>query len=257
MNGRRTPQTPAPACPAPVPGDIIFPHGRNPSITTFGGIGYVMSQVLGQIERPQADTFDKTRKLYLVPLVFLPREVPPELAALVDRYWQQVEEQLRSLQRKLGRVDRVYHEMAAEEGDKGLAFLEQFGSGSGALVKSLCGHEAVFERTEDMDLLGENIDWGNCLSVVMTPKVFDFVSRNYRATLAARWAQIAARIDKTLAADQTGVLFVRSDHAIQFPAGIQVFYVSPPALDEIQRWVRERSARREPAEEGKDGEKEK
>jgi hypothetical protein len=87
----------------------------------------------------------------------------------------------------------------------------------------------------------------------MTPKVYEFVSGHYRDTLAARWAQVAARIDKSLPADGAGVLFVRSDHAIQFPPGIQVFYVSPPALDEIQRWLRERASRPEP---GTDEEKE-
>jgi len=214
-----------------------------------------VSDVLGQIERPQADNFDQTRKLYLVPLVFLPREVPEELAALVERYWQQVGAQLRNLQRKLGRVNRVYHEMVAAEGEASLAFLEQSGQRSVPVVRNLCEQGAVLERTEDMDLLAENIDWGNCLSVVMSPKVYEFVSGHYRDTLAARWAQMAARIDKTLPADGAGVLFVRSDHAIQFAPGIQVFYVSPPALDEIQRWLREKAARPEAGEEKKEDEK--
>ncbi|MDA8334756.1 MAG: hypothetical protein M0Z41_07165 [Peptococcaceae bacterium] len=211
-----------------------------------------MNDVLGQLERPQADTFDRTRKLYLVPLVFLPREVPQELDALVDNYWQQTGDQLRNLQKKLGPVNRVYHEMAAEEGEGILTFLDHSGQKSASVVRSLCEQGAVLERTEDMDLLGENIDWGNCLSVIMTPKVYEFVSGHYRDTLAARWAQIAARIDKTLPTDGAGVLFVRSDHAIQFPPGIQVFYVSPPALDEIQRWLRERASRPGTGEEGKE-----
>ncbi|HUW65989.1 MAG TPA: hypothetical protein VMW83_15110 [Spirochaetia bacterium] len=205
-----------------------------------------MSDVLGQIDRPQADSFDQTRKLYLVPLVFVPRDVPEELTALIDSYWQQVEGQLSNLQRKLGPIKRVYHEMAADEGEHTLTFLEQSGQKSVAVVKSLCEQGAVLERTEDMDLLGENIDWGNCLSVIMTPKVYEFISSHYRDTLTARYAQIAARIDKTLAADEAGVLLVRADHAIQFASGIQVFYVSPPALDEIQRWLREKGARPEP-----------
>ena len=204
-----------------------------------------MDDCLGQIERPQVSSFNQTRKLYLVPLVFLPPEVPPELGALVDKYWRQVDQQLDNLQAKMGQVARVYHEMAAEEGESTLTFLEKSGQKSAILVKKLLEQGAVLERTEDMDLLGENIDWGNCLSVIMTPKVYEFISGHYRDTLAARYAQIAARIDKTLPENETGVLLVRADHAIQFASGIQVFYVSPPALDEIGRWMRENTPRPE------------
>ena len=30
------------------------------------------------------------------------------------------------------------------------------------------------------------------------------------------------------------------DHQVQFPPDIEVFYVAPPALDEIKRWFRTR-----------------
>ena len=33
---------------------------------------------------------------------------------------------------------------------------------------------------------------------------------------------------------------MRENHQVQFPADIQVFYISPPALDDIKRWLRER-----------------
>ena len=29
---------------------------------------------------------------------------------------------------------------------------------------------------------------------------------------------------------------MREGHQIQFPSDIQVFYIAPPSLDEIQRW---------------------
>ena len=32
---------------------------------------------------------------------------------------------------------------------------------------------------------------------------------------------------------------MRENHQVQIPADIQVFYVAPPALDEIKRWLRE------------------
>ena len=31
---------------------------------------------------------------------------------------------------------------------------------------------------------------------------------------------------------------MREGHQVQFPADIEVFYVSPPGLDDIKRWLR-------------------
>jgi hypothetical protein len=33
---------------------------------------------------------------------------------------------------------------------------------------------------------------------------------------------------------------MRENHQVQFPPDVQVFYIAPPALDEIRRWLRER-----------------
>ena len=38
---------------------------------------------------------------------------------------------------------------------------------------------------------------------------------------------------------------MRENHQVQFPPDVQVFYVAPPALDEIRRWLREREAKPE------------
>jgi guanylate kinase len=33
---------------------------------------------------------------------------------------------------------------------------------------------------------------------------------------------------------------MRENHQVQIAPDIQVFYIAPPALDEIKRWIRER-----------------
>jgi hypothetical protein len=50
---------------------------------------------------------------------------------------------------------------------------------------------------------------------------------------------IARKIDETLKDNEIGILLMRENHQVQFPPDIQVFYVAPPALDEIKRWLRE------------------
>ena len=51
----------------------------------------------------------------------------------------------------------------------------------------------------------------------------------YREAAQKRNEFISARIDETLDEEEVGVLFIREDHSIQFPEGVQVFYVAPPA----------------------------
>jgi len=48
---------------------------------------------------------------------------------------------------------------------------------------------------------------------------------------------MAEIIDETLGADEAGLFVVNEDHQVQFSDDIQVFYISPPSLDEIKRWV--------------------
>ena len=33
------------------------------------------------------------------------------------------------------------------------------------------------------------------------------------------------------------MLFIREDHGVQFPSDVQIFYVAPPALDRLKRWI--------------------
>jgi guanylate kinase len=36
---------------------------------------------------------------------------------------------------------------------------------------------------------------------------------------------------------------MRESHQLQFPTDIQIIYVAPPALDEINRWLRDRETK--------------
>ncbi|MCI0829770.1 MAG: hypothetical protein J4N67_06500, partial [Chloroflexi bacterium] len=52
-----------------------------------------------------------------------------------------------------------------------------------------------------------------------------------------RYEHIANRIDSTLGENETGLLLISERHQVQFPSDIEVFYVSPPALDDYRRWL--------------------
>ena len=61
----------------------------------------------------------------------------------------------------------------------------------------------------------------------------------YRKSIDNRYAHINDQINNTLKDNEVGVLFIREDHKVQFSSDIQVFYVSPPSLDPVKKWLQE------------------
>lgn len=198
-----------------------------------------MSQELGKIEKPSVEEYRAARKLFFVPLLFTPRDIQGELFEMVFRYWDQVEAQLTSLELKLGIAKKVYHELVPVGGEEGGKIIEELNSTSYGIIKARLDKGADLEGLEDADLLTESMDWTRCLAVgLQNQKVFDKVYESYNQAQKKRNEHIAKMINDTLKESEVGILLMREGHQVQFPADIEVFYVSPPGLDEIKRWIR-------------------
>jgi hypothetical protein len=210
-----------------------------------------MTQELGKIEKPSVESFKGARKLFFIPLVFSPRQLEGELLQMVFRYWDQVESQLTGLELKLGSVKKVYHELVPAGGDEGSKIIEELNSTSYEVVKSRVERGAQLEGLEDTDLLTESMDWTRCLAVgLQNEKVFNQVYELYNKAQTRRNEHIAKRIDETLKEGECGILLMREGHHVQFTPDIEVFYVSPPGLDEIKRWLRTKEMAPQPEGEG-------
>ncbi len=202
-----------------------------------------MTEELGKIEKPAAESFKEARKLYLVPLLFTGEDAPAEYIEKFNRYWEQIGQHISNQESKVGKVNRVYHEQISLGGDEGLEMMEKLSPASCQLTSEKCQNGAVLEATELAELTYECIDWERCLLIgFLSQKVAQAVSENYRQSSRKRYEHIAGRIDETLLANEVAVLFIREGHMVQFPQDIEVFSVAPPALDEIHRWLRERSS---------------
>lgn len=198
-----------------------------------------MSEPLAKMEKPEAAQFKNGRKLFFVPLIFKPMEEDASFSGLTALYWGEVENHLDNLESKLSNIKRIYHELLA--GEEGVKHLADLSVGSHRIVESLMGRGAVLTDMEDDAILGEFMDWGRCLSLgLQSSTVFNKVYEAYYEAQRKREEHIAKRIDETLEADESAVLFMREGHRVQFPADIQVFYVAPPSLDALQRALRER-----------------
>jgi len=205
-----------------------------------------MSEELGKIDRPPVADFKKGRKLYFVPLLYSGKDMPEDYLVKFHKYWEQVEKQLAELSGKLGEVNRVYHEMVAVSGDEGIKAIEELSEKSGKIVRACLEKKAQLEAVEDDDILTEFMDWSRCLIIgLQNPQVLSKVYESYIEAGKKRNEAIARKIDETLLENEIGLLMMRENHQVQMPPDIQVFYVAPPALDEIKRWLRENENRPE------------
>jgi hypothetical protein len=203
-----------------------------------------MAEELGKIEKPPVEEFQKGRKLYFIPLVYHGEEAPDEYLEKYIKYWEQVEKQIAELELKLGKVNRIYHELIPVGGEDGSKAIKELNDKSHKIIQNCLDRGAQLEAVEEGDLLTEFMDWSRCLIVgLQNQKVFTKVYESYTEVSKKRNEYIAGKIDETLKTDEIGILLMRENHQVQFPSDIQVFYVAPPALDEIKRWLRERETK--------------
>ena len=201
-----------------------------------------MVDEIGKIEKPEAEQFIAGKKIYVVPLVFKSKESPLEYVAKIGLYWSQVKEHINKLEEKIGKTKHIYHEAVAAGGEEGIKLLEEFNPDVCELIKGRCQAGAVLEAAEDKALLDECLDWERFIMMgFMSEKVAEQVSRSYREATEKRYAHFIQSIEKTLKAGEAGIVFIREGNWLQFPKDIEIFSVTPPALDEVHRWLREKS----------------
>lgn len=202
-----------------------------------------MPEELGKIEKPRASQFTGSRKLYFIPLANIWPKAEEDYAELLEKYWAQVTEQLAGLELKLGVIKKLYHEFVADGGEEGSKIAGQLNRNSAGIIDEQMKRGASMEAFEDEAVLHEFMDWNRCLSIgLQSEAVLDAVVQAFGEVSKRRNEHLARRIDETLGVEEAGILFMREGHQIQFASDIQVIYVSPPALDEMKRWLRDRVA---------------
>jgi len=214
-----------------------------------------MAEELGKIEKPSIEEFNKGRKLFFVPLVRKSKSSPNEYKVKVKDYWLQVGKQLAELENKLGSINKVYHEFVSLSGKEGLKTIKELDGGNYQILKSMVEKGSYIEAIEEAATLIEFMDWSRCMASVNSKRVFDTMHNYYVEASKKRNEFMANRLNETLKPNDIGVLFMRENHKIQFPHDIDLFYVSPPALDAINRWLRDSLAR--PADKNKVSEEKK
>ncbi len=195
---------------------------------------------LGKIERPTVESFEGKRKLYTVPNIYPLKEFPQELSRLIDRYWQEVEEQLLRLE-SAGKIAKIFCENVYSEGEKGLKILKKTNERAFDLVRKKLDEGAALLSLEDRELYATYLDWRNCLTIVQTEVVFNTVFNAFQEAFKKRIERFQEFIDKNISEGEAGLLIISDEERlkIQFPRNLEVFLVTPPSYDDIIRWFRD------------------
>ncbi len=208
-----------------------------------------MSQKLGRVEKPEAAQYGNKRKVYLVPLIMAPQEPPADFAAILERYWSGADDGVQKLEWRIGDVKYVFMETVDRSGEGGIKLAEQRSPGAAGLAERRVDRGASFIAMEDPETFAEVLDWERCLYIgLISRKVYDQVSQSFQDASRRRYEHMAKKLEQTLKEGEAALLFLSEHHRLQFPEGVQVFYVAPPALDEVRRWqrdYREKMAREE------------
>ncbi len=197
-----------------------------------------MTTPLTHMPKPEAHQYGGKRKLFLVPNFPFAADLPDDAKRLLERYWSEVRDHIQNLERALGSVTHIYHEAIYAEGEEGTRRVEAMNPFGCSFVQTLCSAGATLHATEQRALVEEHSDWQRCLSIgLMSEKVMGLAMAGVQETTQQRFEHIAERISTTLPEGEAGILFIGEDHRVQFPADVQVFYVAPPALDALKRWL--------------------
>lgn len=197
-----------------------------------------MTTPLTQITRPEAGQYTGQRKLFLVPVFLFPPDIPEDASQLLERYWSEVRDHIQNLERTLGGVKYVFHETIYADGEEGMRMVEAMNPFGSTFIQAMCSAGATLEATEDRAVVEEHSDWQRCLSIgLMSEKVMNLAMNGIQETTRQRFEHIGQRISDTVKEGEAGALFISEGHSVQFPNDIQVFFVAPPALDAVKRWI--------------------
>jgi hypothetical protein len=200
---------------------------------------------LGQINKPDAESFAGKRKLYCVASIFSTDDAPDDYKALVTTYWDEIIAQIEKME-AAGKIKKIFCEIILEGGEEALTILSKINERIPALIKKKQEEGCSLVPLENPDLLGPYTDWSNCLRVVYTKEVFMKVLEFYNEFAEKRLQHIQQVIEGNLMESEAGLLILKDEDRIklQFPKDVEVFLITPPSYDDIMRWFREKMTKK-------------
>ncbi|SUZ99473.1 uncharacterized protein METZ01_LOCUS52327 [marine metagenome] len=197
------------------------------------------AEEIGSIGKAAAGDILASRKIYLVTMVQPSPGAPDGFEQRYNDYWSAVEQQISNLETTAGTVNRIFAEGVIGRGDDAMLMVQQSNPGAHSVVRQRVSAGAVFEEFEDTDLFGQVIDWGRCLQGgLINQTVADEIQTKYTEASEKRSKHLLKQLNEGILESEAGLL-LSGDPSIAIPSGVEKFLISPPELDELQRWVQQ------------------
>ena len=200
---------------------------------------FMAAEEIGSIGKATAGDILTSRKIYLVTMVQPSPGAPEGFEQRYNDYWSAVEQQISKLEATAGAVNHIFAEGVVGRGDDAMLMVQQSNPGAHSLIRQRVSAGAVFEEFEDTELFGQVIDWGRCLQVgLINQTVANEIQTKYTEASEKRGKHLLKQLNEGILESEAGLL-LSGDPSITIPDGVEKFLISPPELDELQRWVQQ------------------
>ena len=178
-----------------------------------------MSEELGKINKPNAESSALKRKLYLVQNIqnYFPEN--KEFKSLLEEYWSSISEQLDKLEKTAGLISYIHIEGMWQEFDE--------------------ASKAIYESNPDcINMVKERVKSGSKYKPVEDETLYKtLIEENYSSIATKREESISSKINELK--DSEAALFIISSGGHKYAEDIEMFNIIPPALDKMNRWIQD------------------
>ncbi|MDO8724632.1 MAG: hypothetical protein Q7J35_01020 [Candidatus Methanoperedens sp.] len=215
---------------------------------------------LGKIEKPEAISFKEKRKLFVVPtLPFEELSVEMDIdKAKVERFWGEVKEKIEYFRSTYGKISVVFIEGMNEDETKGIEIFERFGKESNhyKFLKNMIDTGAKLKGIDKTGSLMQGKLLFDEYSKSFSPEVMEIHKGFYGKDIDFdKWREyLVKRIQETqeeiskhatgilseLPENSNGILIFTDGRPLEYPQGIDVFQIRPPAFDELSKLLRDK-----------------
>jgi hypothetical protein len=186
--------------------------------------------------------------------------ITQDFAPKTFEFWSYVEDKLKAF---VGKIQKVYRDEICEGREKALRYLSIVDRENFLMVKKLVDGGAVFEATEDSMLVAESASWIEAVKkLVDGGAVFEATEDSMLVAESASWIEairhnpldtvslemlqetvrerddvVSRRIEETFHDEETGVLFIKPNRAVDLNGRVKVIRVCrfDPA-DYLRSW---------------------
>jgi len=201
---------------------------------------------IGKIDRPEVSAYRNKKKIYFVRNLYLPQNATDKYRDIFYQYWNEVEEHLSRLE-IAGKAEKIFCESVYLSGEEAMKVLSSMNVRLEEMVQKRIEAGGALLPLESREIFGIYIDWYNCLAVVRTSPVHEAIHKFLDETIRDRFAHIKSVLRENIADGEAALLIMRDEDRkfLEVPDDIELFLVTPPAYDDLIRFIRDSDSGKE------------